>query len=227
MIRWMAIAVVMASTTAHAEDCEQLARSFETDPQPMTEMAIGDCQQRQGQLEWAMRWFRDAERRFETAHDLADASAAHARAEALAGQLGTATHDEPLAEPAHAREWRMAMWASAGASALGIFTWIYGAHLEHDATDQLCAGGAYYGTMPNCPLPSRPLTLQQVQQLNDQGRHGETLTWIGAGVTLAATTVAVVALYEGYVKRPTPRDHFAILPAVSGDGAGALVRVRW
>jgi hypothetical protein len=206
--------------------CDMFRRSFALDPEPGTELNLALCYEHQGLDEEAVRWYRDARRRFALTGDWREQFAgdcvealeeriARARAAAAAETAPPADSDD------HRHAWRIAFWSAVAVGAVSLGVDIYGRHEINDATDQLCQGGAYRTagcrTFPN-------ITQQQVASLNAQGDRGQQLTIVGGIATALAVTTAGVALYEGYVReRPT----VAVAPLVAPGTGGAVFRLSW
>jgi hypothetical protein len=246
MTRWVVIALVVLARVAHAQDaddkarstqmfergrvdvvqrddyataCELFVHSYELDPAPGTALNLGDCNEHLGHLTHAMKWFQRAEQTFAAAHDSEREAFAHARAEAVRARIAASEHP-----PRDRTGFRVAFWASTAIGAVGTALWIYGYNQVQDATNKLCAGGAYYGSRPECPAPSMPLTSSQVATLNAQGLHGRDLTVIGGVTAFLAGATAAVWLYEGYLRPERKRAHDVVIAPSLG---GAVVMGRF
>ena len=71
----------------YAAACKKLTRSFELDPEPGTELNLGDCHSHLGHVAIAWHMFDDAARRWAKTHDQRE-SYAREHADALVPQLG-------------------------------------------------------------------------------------------------------------------------------------------
>jgi tetratricopeptide (TPR) repeat protein len=250
MTRWVVPALVVLARVAHAQEaddkakstqmfergrldvvqrddyataCDLFAHSYELDPAPGTALNLGDCNEHLGHLTHAMKWFQRAEQSFAAAHDTEREAFAHARAEAVRARLAASA---PVARDRTG--WRISLWVSAATAVAGTALWIYGYNQVQDATDKLCAGGAYWQTNPSCPIPAMPLTQSQVATLNAQGMHGRDLSVIGGGTAFLATAAAAVSLYEGYLRPDPKRGHdIVIAPTLGAGTAGAVISGAW
>jgi tetratricopeptide (TPR) repeat protein len=211
-----------------AAACDRFTRSYSLDQASGTKLNLGNCHEQLGHLQKALKWFQEAEEAFTVAHDQTRADFAHERAVALQARLALLDAPPPK-QPAPATTssrgaWRVAFWTLTVTAAAGVGVWVYGHNQIQDATDKLCAGGAYGSSRPDCPIPPNPLTPAQVQVLNDQGHQGRDITVVGGGVAFLATAIAALSLYEGYIRS---EHDVVVTPAVGGGTAGAVITARW
>jgi hypothetical protein len=103
----------------------------------------------------------------------------------------------------------------------GVITYWHGQSKVAEAEDSLCAGGAYF----DCRATARvPLTQEEVDRLNDKGDRGETIANVGLAVAAIGVVGAGVGLYKGFLVK----EHAVVVtPAVSQQGAGAVLSLRW
>ncbi len=220
----------------YATACELFAQSYNLDSAPGTALNLGDCNEHLDRLGEALHWFEQAEQAFAAVHDSEREGFAHGRAEAVRARIA-ASRDGAAAAPvapktgsmaAERTGWRITFWISAATAVAGSAMWIYGYNQVQDATDKLCLGGAYSQTHPECPIPSMPLTVSQVEALNSQGNRGRTLTLVGGGAAFLSSALAAVSLYEGYLRPEPKRGHDVVIaPALGAGVAGAVVTGAW
>jgi len=131
-----------------------------------------------------------------------------------------------LTSTAHAdnrKAWKVTFATAVAVDVASVIVQVHAVHQRDDARDALCDGGAYSQIDPTC-TSTPTLTNAQVQELNDKGDHARLEGRIGMATTVVATTVALVALYKGFIK-PSPR--VVITPDVTKDSAGAALQITW
>jgi len=203
----------------YATACALFEQSYGLDMAPGTALNIGDCNEHLGRLADALRWYEEAEHLFAAAQESDRETIAHGRADAVRARMAT-----PAPAASGRTAWRATFWISAATTLAGGAVWLYGYNQMNDATDKLCAGGAYTTINASCPVPAMPLTKDQVSALNLQGNRGRTDTIIGGGTAFLASAVAAIALYEGYLRPEPKRAHdVVIVPALGG----AVVSGAW
>jgi hypothetical protein len=103
----------------------------------------------------------------------------------------------------------------------GALIYWHGASKVDDAEQSLCDGGAYVECRTNV---ATPLTQDEVDRLNAKGERGSTVANVGLGVAAIGAVAAGVGLYKGFLVE----DHTVVVaPAVSHEGAGATLSLRW
>lgn len=119
--------------------------------------------------------------------------------------------------------WQAAFAGSVTVALGGAITWWRGSTMVSEAEDSLCEGGAY----PRCRASGPPLTVEEVDRLNAKGGQGETLATIGAVTTGVGLALAGFSFYQGFVAERGGEPRVVVTPAVSREGAGAALSVRW
>ena len=139
--------------------------------------------------------------------------------------------------------WRSVFYGSLAVGVAGGALWIAGYHTESAASDRLCAIGGYVDpkfNRPDCQNPPEHLPDPDIQHENDRGDKGKLMTEIGIGAAVVGGSLAVVALYEGFIakKDSNPREHalrshrvhrdrFVVTPIISPSGGGATLQLSW
>jgi hypothetical protein len=128
--------------------------------------------------------------------------------------------EKPAATNDHRGLWKGVFASSVAVVVAGGGMWAYGAHEIDSADDKLA------GTMD----PSA------IARYNAQGEHGQTMSRVGMLGVGVGSTVAIVALYKGFIQGREPSDRVAtrkhprtlvVTPIVASDGGGATLRLDW
>lgn len=107
----------------------------------------------------------------------------------------------------------------------GGLLWWSGVDDIRDAEQAMCDGGVAAGSCT--PNSGGMLTPAQYEALRDDGERGTIKSKVGAAGLLVGVGVGAYAFYKGFIQDDEPEPRVLVTPAITPNGGGATLQLRW